>query len=112
VYVARALNWLLKVTAYNPNGGFTNAGNDWYFENRIASPQDASFMQLVSQGGSKSIFTIPAYVSCRFSLHVRRLRSIYRLDWVSKDATSYSYSRSVYPSEYARQFGPARVTVP
>lgn len=50
------------VTAYNPNGTFTNAGNDWYFENRIADPIADPFLQFVSEAGSKSLFTIPAYV--------------------------------------------------
>ncbi|KIK54434.1 glycoside hydrolase family 44 protein [Collybiopsis luxurians FD-317 M1] len=71
------------VTAYNPNGTFTNAGNDWYFENRNASPQADPFLQFISEAGSKSLFTIPA------------------LDWVAKDATSYSYPRTVYPDQQA-----------
>ncbi|KAJ7062139.1 glycoside hydrolase family 44-domain-containing protein [Mycena amicta] len=68
------------VTAYNPNGQFTNAGADWYFENRVASPPDAdAWVNMVKSGGSSSFVTIPA------------------LDWVAKDATSYSYPKSVYP---------------
>ncbi|KAJ7237051.1 glycoside hydrolase family 44-domain-containing protein [Mycena haematopus] len=68
------------VTAYNPAGQFTNAGNDWYFENRVASPPDADdWVGWVAGAGSKSLLTVPA------------------LDWVSKDATSYSYPMSEYP---------------
>ncbi|KAF5391238.1 hypothetical protein D9757_003018 [Collybiopsis confluens] len=48
------------VTAYNPNGSFTNAGNDWFFENRVSDPGANPFLQMVSQAGSKSLFTIPA----------------------------------------------------
>ncbi|KAF8197757.1 glycoside hydrolase family 44-domain-containing protein [Mycena galopus ATCC 62051] len=70
------------VTAYNPAGQFTNAGNDWYFENRIASPPDADdWVGWVQGAGSSSLLTVPA------------------LDWVSKDNTSYSYPMSVYPGQ-------------
>lgn len=48
------------VTAYNPDGAFTNAGNDWYFENRISTPDADTFLGFVSDAGSKSLFTIPA----------------------------------------------------
>ena len=49
------------VTAYNPFSQFTNAGNDWYFENRVADPPDAdAWMGWVSSGQSKSLLTIPA----------------------------------------------------
>ncbi|KAI0028548.1 glycoside hydrolase family 44-domain-containing protein [Vararia minispora EC-137] len=72
------------VTAYNPNGQFTNAGNDWYFENRVANPPDAdAWIGWVSGAGSRSLMTIPA------------------LDWVAKDGTSYSYSRTAYPDQAA-----------
>ncbi|KAF7304371.1 Endoglucanase A [Mycena chlorophos] len=72
------------VTAYNPNGQFTNAGNDWYFENRVASPPDAdAWTEMVHAGGSLSLMVVPA------------------LDWVAKDATSYSYPESVYPGQAA-----------
>ncbi|KAF9002619.1 hypothetical protein BDZ89DRAFT_1105191 [Hymenopellis radicata] len=68
------------VTAYNPAGQFTNAGNDWYFENRVASPPDADdWVGWVQGAGSQTLLTIPA------------------LDWVAKDATSYSYPISTYP---------------
>ncbi|CAK5284891.1 unnamed protein product [Mycena citricolor] len=70
------------VTAYNPAGQFTNAGNDWYFENRVASPPDAdAWMGWVGGAGSGSLLTVPA------------------LDWVAKDATSYSYPVSVYGNQ-------------
>ncbi len=49
------------VTAYNPFGQFTNAGNDWYFENRVADPPDAdAWIGWVSGAQSKSLLTIPA----------------------------------------------------
>ncbi|KAF8588333.1 glycoside hydrolase family 44 protein [Ramaria rubella] len=68
------------VTAYNPFGDFTNAGNDWYFENRANDNADA-WIEWVAAAGSDTLFTIPA------------------LDWVSKDATSYSYPFSTYPDQ-------------
>jgi hypothetical protein len=70
------------VTAYNPNGDFTNAGNDWFFENRMAGPPSADgWIGWTRAAGSKSMVSIPA------------------LDWVAKDATSYSYPVSVYPNQ-------------
>ncbi|KAF8060893.1 glycoside hydrolase family 44-domain-containing protein [Lyophyllum atratum] len=68
------------VTAYNPFGGFTNAGNDWYFENRASDSAD-DWIGWVKGAGSATLLTIPA------------------LDWVSKDASSYSYPNSVYPNQ-------------
>ncbi|KAF7365841.1 Endoglucanase A [Mycena venus] len=70
------------VTAYNPTGEFTNAGADWFFENRVADPPSADdWVGWVHGAGSQSLLTIPA------------------LDWVSKDATSYSYPVSEYPGQ-------------
>ncbi|KAF7326765.1 Endoglucanase A [Mycena venus] len=70
------------VTAYNPAGQFTNAGNDWYFENRVADPPDAdAWVGWVQGAGASTLLTIPS------------------LDWVAKDATSYSYHESVYPDQ-------------
>ncbi|KAF7303616.1 Endoglucanase A [Mycena indigotica] len=70
------------VTAYNPNGHFTNAGNDWYFENRVADPPDAdAWVNMVNTGGSSSFLVVPS------------------LDWVAKDGSSYSYPASVYPGQ-------------
>ncbi|KAK6967076.1 endoglucanase A [Favolaschia claudopus] len=70
------------VTAYNPNGQFTNAGADWYFENRVADPPSADdWIGWVHGAGSGSLLTVPA------------------LDWVSKDSTSYSYPVSQYPGQ-------------
>ncbi|KAJ3573789.1 hypothetical protein NP233_g2215 [Leucocoprinus birnbaumii] len=72
------------VTAYNPFGGFTNAGNDWYFENRNSDGGSADdWMGWVHGAGSDTLLTIPA------------------LDWVSKDNTSYSYPKTVYPDQAA-----------
>ncbi|KAG6850170.1 hypothetical protein H0H93_016850, partial [Arthromyces matolae] len=68
------------VTAYNPFGGFTNAGNDWYFENRASDSAD-DWVGWVHAAGSDTMLTVPA------------------LDWVSKDASSYSYPKTVYPDQ-------------
>ncbi|KAJ3573779.1 hypothetical protein NP233_g2216 [Leucocoprinus birnbaumii] len=70
------------VTAYNPFGGFTNAGNDWYFENRGSDSAD-DWIGWVHGAGSDSLLTIPA------------------LDWVSKDNSSYSYPKTTYPDQAA-----------
>ncbi|KAF9484656.1 hypothetical protein BDN70DRAFT_825114 [Pholiota conissans] len=70
------------VTAYNPFGGFTNAGNDWYFENRVIDNGQADdWMGWVGAAGSDNLLTVPA------------------LDWVSKDSTSYSYPKEIYPDQ-------------
>ncbi|KAF9448877.1 glycoside hydrolase family 44 protein [Macrolepiota fuliginosa MF-IS2] len=68
------------VTAYNPFGGFTNAGNDWYFENRDSDSAD-DWIGWVQAAGSDTLLTVPA------------------LDWVSKDNTSYSYPKTVYSDQ-------------
>lgn len=49
------------VTAYNPFGGFTNAGNDWFFENRANDNAD-DWIEWVHGAGSASLLTIPACV--------------------------------------------------
>lgn len=49
------------VTAYNPFGGFTNAGNDWYFENRASDSAD-DWIGMVEGAGSQTLVTIPACV--------------------------------------------------
>ncbi|KAJ7078814.1 glycoside hydrolase family 44-domain-containing protein [Mycena crocata] len=68
------------VTAYNPAGQFTNAGNDWFFENRVADPPDAdAWVGWVKGAGASTLLTVPS------------------LDWVAKDATSYSYPITQYP---------------
>jgi len=49
------------VTAYNPFDGFTNAGNDWYFENRVSDQGSADdWVGWVHGAGSGSMVTIPA----------------------------------------------------
>lgn len=68
------------VTAYNPFGDFTNAGSDWYFENRDGGNAD-SWIGWVKDAGSKAMMTIPG------------------LDWVAKDTTSYSYPKTIYPDQ-------------
>lgn len=46
-------------TPYNPFGDFTNAGNDWYFENRAADNVD-DWMEWVAATGSDTLLAIPA----------------------------------------------------
>ncbi|TCD68984.1 hypothetical protein EIP91_009206 [Steccherinum ochraceum] len=67
-------------TAYNPFGDFTNAGNDWYFENRAGDNAD-DWLGMVQGADSEAILLIPA------------------LDWVAKDTTSYSYPKTEYPDQ-------------
>ncbi|KIM20289.1 glycoside hydrolase family 44 protein [Serendipita vermifera MAFF 305830] len=70
------------VTAYNPFGDFTNAANDWYFENRASDGGKAdTWIGWIKAAGSQAMMTIPA------------------LDWVAKDSTSYSYPKSIYPNQ-------------
>ncbi|KJA27031.1 glycoside hydrolase family 44 protein [Hypholoma sublateritium FD-334 SS-4] len=70
------------VTAYNFQGDFTNAGNDWYFENRAADDGNAdAWLGWVSGAGSDTLLTVPA------------------LDWVAKDTTSFSYPATIYPDQ-------------
>ncbi|KAF9269904.1 hypothetical protein L218DRAFT_1071416 [Marasmius fiardii PR-910] len=67
---------------YNPNGDFTNAGADWYFENRDNENGKADdWVGWVNGAGSKSLLTVPA------------------LDWVAKDNSSYSYPNTQYPNQ-------------
>ncbi|ESK83166.1 endoglucanase [Moniliophthora roreri MCA 2997] len=68
------------VTAYNPDGDFTNAGADWYFENRDNDNAD-EWIEWVHGASSSSLLTVPA------------------LDWVAKDNKSYSYPKTVYPDQ-------------
>ncbi|KAH8825196.1 glycoside hydrolase family 44-domain-containing protein [Flagelloscypha sp. PMI_526] len=63
------------VTAYNPFGGFTNAGADWFFENRN-----------IDYGSADDWLGWVKACWCK-------------LAWVAKDATSYSYSAAVYPNQ-------------
>ncbi|KAI0790933.1 glycoside hydrolase family 44-domain-containing protein [Abortiporus biennis] len=67
-------------TAYNPFGDFTNAGNDWYFENRANDNAD-DWVGWVQGADADAILLLPA------------------LDWVSKDTSSYSYPKTVYPDQ-------------
>jgi hypothetical protein len=70
------------MTPYNPFGGFTNAGADWFFENRVSDPKDADDWVGWTRGASsQSMVSIPA------------------LDWVAKDDSSYSYPKTVYPDQ-------------
>jgi hypothetical protein len=49
------------VTAYNPFGDFTNAGADWYFENRVADDGNADeWLGMVQGAGAGGLMTIPA----------------------------------------------------
>ncbi|KAL0951928.1 hypothetical protein HGRIS_008582 [Hohenbuehelia grisea] len=72
------------VTPYNPFLDVTNAGNDWYFENRASENGNAdAWIGWTKAAGSASMLTVPA------------------LDWVAKDATSYSYPKTIYPDQKA-----------
>ncbi|KAL0576292.1 hypothetical protein V5O48_005701 [Marasmius crinis-equi] len=72
------------VTAYNPFLDVTNAGNDWYFENRNNDDGNAdAWVGWVEAAGADTFLTIPA------------------LDWVAKDNTSYSYPKTKYPNQAA-----------
>ncbi|KAJ7857007.1 hypothetical protein B0H13DRAFT_2672851 [Mycena leptocephala] len=61
--------------------GVNTLGADWFFENRVADPGADDWVAWVHGAGSQSLLTVPA------------------LDWVSKDATSYSYPVSEYPGQ-------------
>ena len=51
------------VTAYNPFGDFTNAGSDWYFENRGSDGGSSDdWVGWVKAAGSDTLLTVPAYV--------------------------------------------------
>lgn len=70
------------VSTFNPTKNVTNAGNDWYFENRAQEDGGAlNWMSKIKTAGAKSFLTVPA------------------LDWVSKDSTSYSYPKTIYPDQ-------------
>jgi hypothetical protein len=49
-------------TPYNPFGDFTNAGNDWFFENRANKNAD-DWIGWVTAAGSDTLLAIPAWVS-------------------------------------------------
>ena len=68
-------------------GQFTNAGNDWYFENRVADPPDAdAWISWVSGAASKTLLTIPAYVEI--------LVNIWRGMFLTFDPGSIGYRRT------------------
>jgi hypothetical protein len=46
-------------TTYNPFGGFINAGNDWFFENRAGDNAD-DWIGWVEAAGSDTLLSIPA----------------------------------------------------
>lgn len=49
------------MTAYNPDGDFTNAGSDWYYENRGAGEGGAdAWLGWVEGAGSSALLTVPA----------------------------------------------------
>ena len=68
------------VTTYNPFLQATNAGSDWYFENRDGGSANL-WIEDVMDAGADALFTVPA------------------LDWVSKDKTSYSFSVATYGAQ-------------
>ena len=47
-------------TPYNPFGDFTNAGNDWYFENRDNGDSADDWSAWVQGASSQVMMTIPA----------------------------------------------------
>lgn len=49
-------------TPYNPFGDFTNAGEDWFFENRANENAD-DWLGWVNAAGSDTLLAIPAYAS-------------------------------------------------
>lgn len=67
-------------TAYNPFKNVTNAGNDWFFENRNDDGAP-NFLRQAKSKNVKSFFSAPA------------------LDWVSKDSTSCSFPKSKFPNQ-------------
>ncbi|KAI0821497.1 glycoside hydrolase family 44-domain-containing protein [Irpex lacteus] len=70
------------VTPFNPFLSVTNAGNDWYFENRVGDDGPVDDWSAWVQGAnSQAMITVPA------------------LDWVAKDSTSYSYPKTKYPDQ-------------
>jgi len=48
------------VTAYNPFGDFTNAGADWYFENRDNGQSADDWLEMVQGAGASGLMTVPA----------------------------------------------------
>jgi len=75
------------VTAYNPDGHFTNAGNDWFFENRVAGEGGADdWMGWVKGAGSQALLTVPAYVVSPFLTHTC---------WTDKNAVSTGLPKTV-----------------
>jgi hypothetical protein len=91
--------WALGVTARRHGGNPTsrynweldthNAGNDWFFRNGGGAAPGNAFVPWLNENlshGVKSVLTLPM------------------LDWVAKDASSYSFPVSV--------FGPQKATAP
>ena len=60
-YSDMLIDQIVQVTAYNPFGDFTNAGSDWYFENRNSDGGNAdAWIGWIKATGSKAMMTIPA----------------------------------------------------
>ncbi|KAI9034507.1 glycoside hydrolase family 44-domain-containing protein [Hyaloraphidium curvatum] len=70
------------VSTFNPFKNVTNAAQDWFYENRPQENGGAEgWLATVKGRGAKAFFTVPI------------------MDWVSKDATSYSYSKTAFPDQ-------------
>lgn len=70
---------------YNPDGDVTNAGADWFFENRRSDPADPwsggaadQWLEDLSSQGVATLLSVPA------------------LDWVARDDDSYAFSVARY----------------
>ncbi len=69
-------------TRYNPAAGATNLAKDWFFENEPIEDA-ASWVVALDVQGRGTVLSVPA------------------LDWVAKDATSYSFPVQVYGEQQA-----------
>ncbi len=67
---------------YNPTIGATNLAKDWFFENE-AIEDAASWVVAVDVQGRQTVLSVPA------------------LDWVAKDASSYSFPVQLYGDQEA-----------
>lgn len=68
------------VTMYNPFSDVSNAGSDWYFENRDAGSVE-EWITSIHDAGAAAFLTVPA------------------LDWVAKDNESCAYSVARYGAQ-------------
>jgi MYXO-CTERM domain-containing protein len=71
------------VSLYDPIGHFTNAGRDWFFENRDGGDAVA-WLDAVHAAGARSAFTVPV------------------LDWVARDDRSCAFPEALYGPQQSR----------